>query len=49
MEGIFPQNVLNDLTSNKLSTIIELQNRIESDKLNYKNYDFNKVSLPSIF
>ena len=48
-ESIFPQNALNDLISNKLKEIIELQNSIELDKLDYKNYGFNKVSLPSIF
>ena len=49
IEDIFPQNVLNDLLSNKLKKFIELQNSIELDKLHYKNYDFNKVPLPSIF
>ena len=49
IEVIFPQNVLNDLISNKLKKIIELQSSIELDKLDYKNYDFNKVPLPSIF
>ena len=29
--------------------LVELQNNIELDKLNYKNYNFNKVSLPAIF
>ena len=33
----------------KLIKIIELQNSIELGKLNYKNYDFNKVSLRSMF
>ena len=47
--GIHPQNVLNELISNKLKKIIELQNSIELYKLNYKKYDFNKVPLPSIF
>ena len=47
IEAIFQQNVLNDLISNKLK-IIELQDSIELDKLNYKNYDFNNVSLPSV-
>ena len=49
IEGVFPQNVLNELISNKLKKIIELQNSIELDKLNYKKYDFNKVPLSSIF
>ena len=29
--------------------IIEIQNSIELNKLDYKNYNFNKVSLPAIF
>ena len=37
------------MISNKLKNFIELQNSIELDKLNYKNYDFNNASLPSIF
>ena len=49
IEGIFPQNVLNDLISNKLKKFIELQSSIELDKLDYKKYDLNKVQLPSIF
>ena len=43
IESIFPQNVLHGLISVKLKKIIELQNSIELDKLNYKNYDFNNV------
>ena len=42
IEGIFPQNVLNNLISNKLKKVIELQNSIELDKLNYKKHDFNE-------
>ena len=49
LDVIFPENVLNDFISNKLKKTIEQQNSIELDKLDYKNYDFNKVSLPSIF
>ena len=37
------------MISNKLKTIIELQNIIEFDELNYKKYDFNKVPWSSIF
>ena len=37
------------MISNKLEKIIELQNNTKLDKLNYKHYDFNNVSLPSIF
>ena len=37
------------MISSKLKKIIDSQNNIELDKLNYKNYDFNKVSLSSIF
>ena len=29
--------------------MIDLQNSIDLAKLNFKNHDFNKVSLPSIF
>ena len=32
IEGIFAQNVLSDVISNKLKKIIELQNSIELDK-----------------
>ena len=49
IENIFPKDVINDLIINKLKKIIELQNNIELDKLNYKNYNFNKLSLPTIF
>ena len=49
IENIFPQNKLNGLITNKFKKIIELKNSIKLDKLNYKNYDFNKISLASIF
>ena len=32
IEGIFAQNVLSDVISNKLKKIIDLQNSIELDK-----------------
>ena len=44
-EGIFPKNLLNDLIHDELKNIIDLQDSIELDKLDYKNYDFNKISL----
>ena len=49
IEVIFPQNILNDLNSNKLWKIIELEDSIELGKLNYKNYDSNIVFLITIF
>ena len=49
IEYIFPQNLLNDPIRDELKNIIELQNSIELNKLQHKNYDFNKVLLPTIF
>ena len=49
IENIFPKDVINDLIITKLKKIIELQNNIELDKPNYKNNNFNKVSLPTKF
>ena len=46
IENTFPKDAISDLIITKLKKIIELQNNIELDKLNYKYYDFNKVSLP---
>ena len=46
-EGIFPQNLINDLIRDKLKKDIDLQASIELDKLKY-NYDFNNVLLPAI-
>ena len=37
------------MISNKLKKVIQLQNSIELDRLDYKNYDFNRVLLPSVF
>ena len=48
IENIFPKHVISYLIITKLKKL-ELQNNIELDKLNYKNYNFNKVSLPTIF
>ena len=48
-EYIFPQNLLNDPIRDELKNIIELQNSIELNKLQHKNYDFNKVLLTNIF
>ena len=44
IENVFSKDVINDLIITKLKKIIELQN-----KLNYKTYNFNKVSLLTIF
>ena len=49
IENIFPKDITSDLIIFKLKRIIELQSNIELDKLNYKRYNFNKVSLPTIF
>ena len=43
IENIYPQNVLNDLIITKLKKIVGLQNNIELDKINYKNYNSNKL------
>ena len=37
MEGIFPQNLINDLIHVKLKEIIKLQDIIKKDDLNYKS------------
>ena len=37
MEGIFPQNLINDLIHVKLKEIIKLQDIIKNDDLNYKS------------
>ena len=50
IEGIFPQNLMNNLIRTKLKKIVELQDIIEKEDLNYKskrrkNYSFSKYSL----
>ena len=47
IEGIFPQNLMNDLIPSKLKEIVELQNIIKTYDLNYKSkrrktYNFSK-------
>ena len=54
IESIFPQNLMNDLISAKLKEIVEFQDIIKKDDLNYKSkrrktYNFSKYSLPIIF
>ena len=53
-EGIFPQNLMNDLIRTKLKEIVKLQDIIKKDYLNYKlkcgkTYNFGKYSLPIAF
>ena len=53
IEGIFSQILMNDLTA-KLKEIVELQDIIKKDDLNYKStrrktYNFSKYSLPIVF
>ena len=36
IEGIFPQNLMNDLVRTRLKEIINLQDIIETDELHYK-------------
>ena len=50
IEGIFPQNLINNLIRTKLKKIVELQDIIKKEDLNYKskrikNYNFSKYSL----
>ena len=54
MESIIPKNLLNDLIIYQLKKIIQLQNIIKSDELDYKSvsgetYNFSKYSLPIVF
>ena len=54
IESIFPQNLMNDLTRAKLKEIVELNDIIKKDDLNYKSkrrktYNFSKYSLPIVF
>ena len=49
--AIFSKNLINDLIRAKLKKIVELQNIIKKDYLNYKSkhrktYNFSKYSLP---
>ena len=49
IESIFPQNMVNKMVSDELKTIIDWQNSIELDKLYFKDYGFDKVSIPGMF
>ena len=54
IEGIFSQNLMNDLIHAKLREIIEFQDIIKKDDLNYKSkgrktYNFSKYSLTIVF
>ena len=54
IENVFPQNLINDLICTKLKEIVELQNVIKKDDLNYKSkcgkiYTFSKYLLPIVF
>ena len=54
IKGIFPKNLLNDLTTYKSQEIIRLQDVIKSNELNYKSkrgktYNFNIYSLTIVF
>ena len=55
-EGIFPQNLVNDLDRTNLivEQFIKLQDIIETDELHYKSkcrkvYNFSECSLPIVF
>ena len=54
MEGVFLRNLMNDLIRDKLKEVIDLQDIIRKDNLNYKfkfgkTYNFGKYSLPVVF
>ena len=54
MRAYFPQNLMNDLIRAKLKEIVELQDIIKKDDLNYKSkqgkaYNLSKYSLPIVF
>ena len=54
IEGIFPQNLMNDLIRDKLKESIELQDFFKKDDLNYKSkrgktYKFSKYLLLIVF
>ena len=53
-EGIFPKNLLNDLITYKLKEIIQLQDIIKSNELDFKSnhgniYNFSKLELSVVF
>ena len=52
--GIFPQNLMNDLISDKLKEIVKSQNITKTDHLRYKSknrkvYNFSECFFPIIF
>ena len=54
IESIFPKNQVNDLIIDKLKEIVQLQNNIKLDDLEYtkkrrKRYNFSRYSLPIVF
>ena len=54
IEAIFQQNLINGLIRAKLREIVELQDIIKKDDLNYKShrgktYNFSKYSVPIVF
>ena len=54
IEGVFPQNLMNNLIRTKLKEIVELQDIIKKDDLNDKlkcgkTHNFSKYSLPNVF
>ena len=54
IEGIFSQNLMNDLICFKLKEIVKLQDIIKKDDLNYKSKrgninNFSEYSLPIVF
>ena len=54
IEGIFPQNLMNDSVCAKLNEIVNLQDIIKTDEPHYKSkrkkvYNFNEYYLPIVF
>ena len=49
IKSLFPQNMVNKMVCDELKIIIDRQNSIELDKLYFKDYGFDKVSIPGIF
>ena len=54
IDGIFPQDLMNDLISDKLKEIVNLQDIIKKYNLRYKSksrkvYNFNGFSFPIVF
>ena len=53
-EDVFPQNIINNLIRPKIKEIIDVQDIIAKDDLNYKSKhrktcNFSKYSLPIVF